>query len=229
MYYLGMAKIFLAEDNIDLATQVTKKLESLGHETKTLANGLESRRELAKNAYDLAILDIIMPGMNGMELCKLLRREENQIPIIMFTTLGKTEQIIHALELGADDYVTKPFEMDELIARVHSVLKRPFLLTQKEMKVGDLVLDLNRMTANIRKRVVPLTKKEFHILHYLVLNKNHIVSRDKILDNVWESADTPYASTIDVYIASLRKKLGKLGKNISTQHGIGYKFSEKIT
>ncbi|WP_315819666.1 response regulator transcription factor [Paraflavitalea speifideaquila] len=181
-------------------------------------------------SFDLVILDINLPGMNGYELCKEIRKRDERIPVVMLTALSATEDKIEGFDAGADDYIVKPFDFKELLVRIRALLKRIYqnVPTGNMLKVADLVMNLDSKEVTRAEKPISLTAKEFQLLEYLVRNKNRVVSRADIALNVWDIDFDTKTNVIDVYVNFLRKKLDKDfdSKLIHTQVGMGYILKE---
>ena len=220
-------KILLVEDEPSISGFVKKGLEENGCEVIQAFDGEMGQRLATLHVYDVIILDLILPGMNGLELCKKIRTEMRlDTPILMLTALNETDDVVHGLEAGADDYLGKPFKFKELLARVRALSRRPGRLSQKsnELSVSDLRIDLDTKTVFRGGKEIKLTPKEFFLLEYLVKNKNRVVSRMDILENVWEIQFDLGTNVVDVYMNYLRKKVDKPfeQKLIQTVVGMGY-------
>lgn len=183
---------------------------------------------------DLVILDVMLPQMNGLDLCKRLRSEGNEVPIIMLTARGQEIDKVVGLKLGADDYVTKPFSFMELMARVEAVLRRTHPATPSPAEdrldaysFGDVELDFRRYQAHKGGRELTLSPREFHLLEYLCRHRNQVISREELLDAVWEYNTIPITRTVDTHVAKVRKKIEEEPANpryLVTVHRVGYKF-----
>jgi len=205
-------------------------LEKDGYKTITAPDGEAAFSLIRKERPELIILDLMLPGINGLEVCKRLKADEELagIAIIMLTARGEEEDITLGLKLGADDYVTKPFSPKELIARVHSVLRRTKNLSAKKesIDIGDLKINLNKYEAKIKNDPLPLTLTEFKLLYQLASRPGRVFTRDQLIDAVSGLETIVIDRTIDVHVAALRKKLKHFKNHIVTIRGIGYKFLE---
>jgi two-component system, OmpR family, copper resistance phosphate regulon response regulator CusR len=220
-------KILLVEDEKKIAETLRKGLSEQHYEVDVAYDGLIGKKLFDANAYDLAILDINLPLMNGYELTRYIRSYNEQILVIMLTAMNATEDKIEGFEAGADDYIVKPFDFQELLVRIRALLKRLHQLPASGtnmLKVGDLVMNLNSKEVTREGRLIPLTAKEFQLLEYLIRNKNKVVSRIDIAMNVWDIDFDTKTNVIDVYVNFLRKKIEKdfSSKLIYTQVGMGY-------
>jgi two-component system copper resistance phosphate regulon response regulator CusR len=224
-------KILLVEDEKKIAEILQKGLSEQHYDVDIAYDGLIGKKLFDANAYDLAILDINLPLMNGYELARHIRSHNEQILVIMLTAMNATEDKIEGFEAGADDYIVKPFDFQELLVRIRALLKR---LHQQPppgssiLKVGDLVMNLDSKEVTREGKPIPLTAKEFQLLEYLIRNKNKVVSRIDIAMNVWDIDFDTKTNVIDVYVNFLRKKIEKdfSSKLIYTQVGMGYVLKE---
>ena len=227
-----MKTILIIDDEKDIAETIgyNLKKEGFGH---ILAYDGESGFASAKeNLPDLILLDLMLPGIDGIEVFNLLKRNEAtaDIPVIMLTAKGEETDKVVGLELGADDYVTKPFGMKELLARIKAAIKRHSNKESHEDKIfrfPDLEINVDTREVKVSGKNIQLTAKEFDLLAYLAKNKERVYGRNRLLDNVWDIDTMIETRTVDVHIRRLREKLKKAGRYIVTMHGVGYKFSEK--
>lgn len=216
--------MLVIEDEKRLAEVLKAGFEEHGYLVDTALDGYIGRNMIRKNRYDLVILDINLPLVNGYELCREIRLQNSEIPIIMLTAMGEPENKIAGFDVGTDDYVIKPFDFQELLARVKVFLRRSVIHESKEekvIKIDDLIINLTKKTVQRGDNLIELTAKEFALLEYLAKNKGIVVSRVDIAEKIWDVTDTNY---IDVYINYLRKKIDKDFKNklIHTRVGMGY-------
>lgn len=221
-------KILLVEDEQSVSSFIKRGLEEQGNIVVQAFDGNTGLTLACQDDFDVIILDIIMPGINGIEVCNILRNKQGiNTPILMLTALGTTDDIVTGLETGADDYLSKPFKFKELIARI-SALNRRGAAEDKNgiqlLKVEDLEMNLNSKEVHRAGVEITLTAREFKLLEYLLKNKNRVVSRTDILENVWEVDFDLGTNVIDVYINYLRKKVeqGFSSKIIKTVIGMGY-------
>jgi len=223
-------KILLIEDEPKVVEFIKKGLEEKGYETEVAYDGQMGERLALKGKYDLIILDVILPHLNGYELCKRLREKGLQIPILMLTALGTTEDKVSGFDAGADDYLVKPFEFAELLARIRALSKRSsgLIQTSRLIKMADLVLDLDKKSACRGDKSIELTAKEFALLEFLMVNKGRVLSRADIAEKVWDITFDTGTNVVDVYINILRKKIDKdfEHKLIHTKIGHGYYINE---
>lgn len=215
--------ILVVEDDKDIQELVSEILKSEGYNVLTASNGLEGYQIYKEEKLNLLILDIMMPKMDGYQLAKLIRKKDDKIPIIMLTALEEEYDEIKGFEIGADDYITKPFSFNVLIRRVNAILKRT-KIERKEIEYKDIKLDLAAYTVIIDDKEIELTNKEFDILHYLMSNSNKIVLRQTLMDNIWGWNFKGDSRVLDTHIKNLRRKL-KIDY-IKTLKGVGYKFED---
>lgn len=226
-----MEKILIIEDEESILMALEDDLRVEGYEVSSAKDGLQGFSMAKEQGYDLIILDIMLPKMNGFEVCKQLRQNGITTPILMLTAKSQEIDKILGLELGADDYVTKPFSPRELLARVKAILRR-VKQTQQGIDVyhfGNVEVDFKKYKAKKSGQPIYLTSLEFSLIHFLIENKGQVVSRDTILDNVWGDDVYVYPRAVDTHIAHLRKKIEDDPTNpkyIISVRGIGYKFFE---
>lgn len=223
--------IAVVDDEEDIVDLITHHLEKEKFKVEPFYDGESILEYVKKNKPDLIILDLMLPGIDGLEVCKFLKKDEQtcSIPIIMLTAKSSEADKVLGLELGADDYITKPFSPRELIARVKSVLRR-FESKQQQAKVievNGLRVDLSRYLATINQKKINLTTTEFKLLSVLISRPGWVFSRQQLLDEIWEYDRVVLDRTVDVHIRNLRKKLGKYGNYIKSTRGIGYKFEKE--
>ena len=225
-------KILLIEDEKKIADTLSKGLKEMGYHVETAYDGKIGMRIFDSGDFNLIITDINLPGINGYDLCKDIRSRNQHIPIIMLTALSTTDDKIEGFDAGADDYLVKPFEFKELLARIRVLLKRTMhqqLPTGNILTVADLELDVDSKEVTRAGKTINLTAKEFQLLEYLMRNRNRVVSRADIAERVWEIDFDTKTNVIDVYVNFLRKKIDKdfESKLIHTQVGMGYMMKEK--
>ncbi len=230
-----MYKILIVEDEPDMRLGLKDNLEFDGYEVDSAENGKEGYAKITSNNYDLVLLDVMMPEMSGFEVCKQIRKEGIKVPVILLTAKGEEIDKVRGLELGADDYITKPFSLRELLARVKAVLRRsPGHNSQVEKKnskiqIGLLTIDFSTFIATSKNKPVQMSHKEFELLHYLWDKRNTVVTRDDLLNKIWGYEESPTTRTVDNFIVRLRQKIEKDPERphfILTVHGIGYKLIE---
>ena len=216
-------RILLVEDEKGVANFVKRGLEEENYSVDHEINGREALNYVAANQYDLIILDIMLPGMNGIEICRKIRSEGIQTPVMMLTARESVGDKVQALDSGADDYLTKPFSFDEFLARVRALLRRK-KDSISELSFGQLRIDVVAHKVFAGNREIILSPKEFAILHYLLRNKGRVVSRTQILENVWGYDYNPSTNVVDVHIKTLREKTGQFiqGDIIRSVRGVGY-------
>ena len=223
-----MAKILLVEDEINIASFIERGLKEFGHSVTVCHDGDTGWKILQDKPFDLLIVDIIMPKINGLELCRLYRQMFGyQIPVIMLTALGTTEDIVKGLDAGADDYVTKPFGMMELVSRIRAVLRRTSKKEEDDTYVlGEIRMDRKKHEVTVAGEPVALTLKEYELLRKLMENQNIVLTRDKLLEEIWGYDFDGETRTVDVHVRTLRQKLGQAGEYIETVRGVGYRIGE---
>lgn len=220
-------KILVVEDELKVANFIKSGLEEHGHEVDVANDGDTGEKLGLTGTYDLMILDIIIPVINGLELCKRIRKEKANQPILMLTALGTTEDKVTGFDAGADDYLLKPFEFKELLARVKALTRRSEKLTDEPkniLTVANLQLDLDKKLAIRDGNKIPLTAKEFILLEYFIRNKGRVLSRVELAEKVWDITFDTGTNVVEVYINILRKKIDKdyVPKLIQTRIGLGY-------
>jgi two-component system alkaline phosphatase synthesis response regulator PhoP len=227
-----VARIVVVEDNPDIAELITHYLQRAGHVTDHLASGGEVLRHARASAPDLIVLDVMLPGMDGLEVCQGLRSDPATaaIPIIMLTARGEEPDRVRGLELGADDYVTKPFSPKELVARVKALLRRVERPAGPRtiLRYGPLSIDIERHRVLLGEQEVRLTAKEFLLLQYLIEHRGRVLSRDLLLTDVWGYQYTGGTRTVDVHVRRLREKLPLLGTALTTIKQFGYKLEDPV-
>jgi DNA-binding response OmpR family regulator len=225
-------KILLIEDEKKIADTLSKGLKELDYHVETAYDGNIGMRLFDSGSFNMIITDINLPGINGYDVCKAIRSRNQHIPIIMLTALSATDDKIEGFDAGADDYLVKPFEFKELLARIRALLKRTMnqqLPTGNILTVADLELDVDSKEVTRAGKSIKLTAKEFQLLEYFMRNRNRVVSRADIAERVWELDFDTKTNVIDVYVNFLRKKIDKEfePKLIHTQVGMGYMMKEK--
>ncbi|HSB60592.1 MAG TPA: response regulator transcription factor [Vicinamibacteria bacterium] len=224
-----MSKILIVEDEPDMVLGLKDNFEFEGYEVLTAADGQAGLERARSHKPDLVVLDIMLPKLSGLEVCKTLRGEGFDGPIIMLTARGQEIDKVVGLELGADDYVTKPFSIRELLARVRAILRRTEGKKKRlsRYQFSDIDLDFETYRATRSGQPLDLSPREFELLRYLIERKGETVSRDRLLEDVWGYENYPSTRTVDTHIAKLRAKIGDSGSEprwILTIHGVGYKF-----
>jgi len=215
------------EDEVDMANALARGLTTQGYAVDTASTGLEGVGLGTVYDYDLAILDLNLPDMDGLEVCQQLRTEKPELPILILTARERIEDKVLGLDLCADDYLVKPFHFDELTARIRAILRREFRERTPSLIAGDLKLDPVSRTAQLGKKELSLTRKEFGILHYLMRYPGRVVSQEELIEHVWNERVNIFSNSIRIHIHSLRKKLGDNANNpqyIETVIGQGYRL-----
>ena len=224
-----MAKIILVEDEINIASFIERGLREFGHEVSVVYDGNAGWELLQNESFDLLILDIIMPGMNGLELCRMYRQRFGyHSPVVMLTALGTTDDIVKGLDAGADDYLVKPFSFQELEARIKALLRRSKEVPVQQLVCGDLILDCTLRRARRGNMDIDLTVKEYRLLEYFLLHQRAVLSRLTLLRDVWDKNFDTNTNVVDVYVNYLRAKLDKgfEDKLIHTVVGVGYMMTD---
>jgi two-component system copper resistance phosphate regulon response regulator CusR len=222
--------ILIVEDEQRLAEILKKQLEDYGYNTEIAHDGYVGKKLVEKNVYNLIILDINLPLLNGYDLCKEIRKTNSRTPIIMLTAFGTTDNKITGFDVGADDYILKPFDFRELLARVNVFLRRSGTINMTEkLIIADLEMDLNTKTVIRAQKKIDLTAKEYLLLETFLKNKEKLLTRDFIIEQVWGIEFDPSTNIIDVYVNYLRRKIDKdfEPKLIHTKFGFGFYCSEK--
>ena len=226
-------KVLVVDDEKDITALVAYHLEREGFRVLQAHDGLQALDLVKRERPNVLILDLMLPHMGGLDVCRRLRREPEtaRLPILMLTAkAGETDKVL-GLELGGDDYLTKPFAPRELVARVKALIRRSEEVPGEEVvKTGTLEIDLGRYTVSIRRRTVELTAKEFALLKALILAKGRALTRDYLLDRVWgyDQASEIESRTVDVHVRRLREKLGPEAKRIVTVKSVGYRFNQDL-
>lgn len=230
-----MEKILVVEDELSISTLLKFNLEKSGYTVITSLDGKQGLELARKESPDLIILDIMLPGMDGMEICKTLRMEKNNTPLLMLSAKDEEYDKIIGLELGADDYLTKPFSPREVVARIKAILRRSKQVEKqdsmdeegKSLLLGPFHIDPEKYEANFEEKRLELTPKEFELLYYLAKNQSKVMTRDHLLNAIWNYDYLGDSRIVDVHISHLREKVEedtKQPKYIKTVRGLGYKF-----
>ncbi|WP_156291436.1 response regulator transcription factor [Oceanobacillus salinisoli] len=225
-------KILIVDDEKSIVTLLNYNIEKAGFITDVAYDGLEAIQKIESNDYDLVVLDLMLPGLDGMEVCKHLRNNKIDIPILMLTAKDDEFDKVLGLELGADDYLTKPFSPKEVIARIKAILRRTKKAATNNfstIRIGDLLIYPERYEAEINSNLITFTRKEFELLYYLATNKGKVISRDQLLSGVWDYDFVGDTRIVDVHISHLREKIEPNSKKpiyIKTVRGLGYKLEE---
>jgi two-component system phosphate regulon response regulator PhoB len=225
-----MSKILVVDDEPDAVELVEFNLKSAGFEVLSAADGEEALRKARGHVPDVVVLDLMLPEVDGLEVCKILRRDPATagIPIIMLTAKAAEIDRVLGLELGADDYLTKPFSPRELVLRVKNLLRRGEAAEEKKdrFQIGDLFIDVPRHLVSVRGKRVDLTATEFKLLTVLASRRGRVQSRERLLQDVWHYDNIIDTRTVDTHMRRLREKLGKAARFLDTVRGVGYRFVE---
>src|SRR5215468_11487375 len=227
-------KILIVEDETDLVKLLKYNLEKEGFKVNYATDGTVALAEARRDPPDLVILDLMLPGLDGLEVCRQLRRNERFVrtPVLILSARSEEADRIVGLELGADDYVTKPFSMRELVARIRALLRRNEPAVPQRVKVnrGDIVIDPTAHSVSVSGRAVELSALEFKLLHYMALHPGMVFSRDQLLDGVWGNDRSVTPRSVGVYVRRIREKIEMRPQNpayVQTVHGVGYRFASK--
>lgn len=224
-------RILVVEDEPKVAAFLKQGLEESGHQVVNAFDGPTGRSLALQEAVDLVIMDVVMPGMNGMDTCRAIRAAGGTMPILLLTALGTTDDKVLGLDAGADDYLVKPFEFKELLARVRSLTRRGTAthVQAEQLRYADLVLDLARKEAIRQEQRIALTAKEFALLEYLMRNAERVLSRAQISERVWDIDFDTGTNVVEAYVKLLRKKVDRdfEPKLIHTRVGLGYILTER--
>ncbi len=222
-------RILLVEDDTAIARSLKEGLEDEAYAVDIAHDGSEGYRTAVADDYDVIILDIMLPGMNGYEVCRALRNDGNKTPILMLTARDAERDIVEGLDTGADDYLAKPFSFDVLLARIRALLRRPNEKLEEILQVGDLKLDPSSKKVTRASQEINLTAKEYGVLEYLMRNKGKVLSKEQIISHVWDFDADVLPNNVELFIMFLRRKIDKPFKSklIHTVSGFGYKLEEK--
>jgi DNA-binding response OmpR family regulator len=216
-------RVLVVEDELALADVLVRGLRQAGFAVDLASDGVEALEKALATAYDVVILDRGLPGIHGDEVCRLLLQRSPAPRILMLTAAGNVDARVEGLEIGADDYLAKPFIMAELVARIRALGRRPSAATPPVLITGDLVVDTARRAATRQGKVVPLTRKEFGVLEVLVAAAGRVVSTEELLEQVWDEAADPFTNAVRITVMTLRRKLGD-PPLIETVIGTGYRL-----
>ena len=216
-----MTKILIVEDEEAISNLIRMSLQKAGYSCEQAMDGESAADRIAEHTYDLVLLDIMLPGMNGYELLNYIKT--TNMPVIFITAMGTLDDKVKGLKAGADDYITKPFEMVELLARVESVIRR-YHKSEERIEIDDVIIDIPSRTVTRQGEAVKLTLKEFELLLFLVRNRNIALYRETIYENIWQSEYMGDGRTVDPHIQRLRKKL-HWEDRIHTVYKVGYRFT----
>lgn len=230
---MAQKRILAVEDDRDISELIRYNLEREGYEVSAVFDGSQAVDYALRIKPDLVLLDLMLPGMDGLDICRQLKSHENlkDIPVIMLTAKSEEADVIVGLQMGAEDYITKPFSPKVLVARVKVLMRRlnrgdAASSAQNQREYGPLAIDLPKHKVAYHSKVVPLTAIEFDILEFLSRSPGRVYTREQILDNVWKEGKFIIDRAVDVHIRGLRKKLGKAQDYVETVRGIGYRFKE---
>lgn len=220
-------RILLVEDEPDAAAQLARGLRDRAYAVDLAADGNAAVEKAFVNPYDLILLDLMLPGKDGITVCREIRASGAAVPILMLTARGDTAARIHGLDAGADDYLAKPFDLDELLARIRALLRRAPVLRQTILRVDDLEIDTHSHTVTRAGRAIALTGKEYALLEYLAAREGAVAGREAISEHVWDEAYDPFSNLIEVYVQRLRKKvdIDGLPRLLHTRRGEGYRLA----
>ena len=224
-----MSRLLVAEDDPAILRGLIDNLRLESYHVVAATDGETAYRLASEEPFDLLLLDVMLPKMSGFELCRRLRSEGKTTPILMLTARGEEGDRVHGLDLGADDYLTKPFSLRELIARIRALLRRahPPVMLPEEAAFDDVAVNFRRYEASKSGEPLKLTRKEFGTLRFLIARAGEVVSRSELLEEVWDYQEYPTTRTVDNHVASLRAKIERNAsdpKHLLTVHGVGYKF-----
>ena len=221
-------RVLLIEDDVTITRLLKEGLEDESYAVDVANDGSEGYRTAAADEYDVIILDIMLPGMNGYEVCRALRNDDNKTPILMLTARDAECDIVEGLDTGADDYLAKPFSFDVLLARIRALLRRPNGKLEEILQVGDLKLDPSSKKVTRASQEISLTAKEYGVLEYLMRNKGKVLSKEQIISHVWDFDADVLPNNVELFIMFLRRKIDKPFKSklIHTVSGFGYKLEE---
>jgi two-component system copper resistance phosphate regulon response regulator CusR len=217
-------RILLAEDDPHLLTSIARGLREASHEVDTALTGPDALALADARVHDVIVLDVLLPGLSGLAVCEAIRQRGDRVPILMLTALDAVEHRIAGLDAGADDYLTKPFDFGELLARLRAIARRRGERAPSRLVVGDLVIDPERHTVRRGERDIPLTAREFALLAYLAAHAGRVVSRAELMERVWDDHPDRYSNIIDVYASRLRRKIdeGEAVALFTTVRGVGF-------
>ena len=226
-----MKKVFLVEDEPGLVMTLTDRLRSEGYQVEHAADGVSAFERASKESFDVILLDVMLPGANGFDVCRDLRNRGVVTPIIMLTARGQVADKVVGLKLGADDYLAKPFDMMELVARIEAQIRRAATATQvitaQQYAFGNIAVDFRKAEVRRDDAEIELSAREFQLLRYFIEHRGATLSRDELLNEVWGYNAMPSTRTVDVHVAWLRQKIEPNPRHpqyVLTVHGLGYKF-----
>ena len=223
-------RILIVEDEVKIANSIKKGLEQERFTVDVAYDGEEGYDLASTEPYDVIVLDVMLPGMDGIAVCNKLREEEIHTPILMLTAKGELDDKLTGLYSGADDYLVKPFAFEELVARIKALSRRPKQTTSQKLSIDDLVLDTETYEVQRNGKTIPLSKKEFTLLEYLIRHQGKTLTKDQIIQHVWNYEADVLPNTVEVYIGYLRQKIDKAFQGtkplIKTVRGFGYKLNK---
>jgi DNA-binding response OmpR family regulator len=222
-------KVLLIEDEVNVASFIQRGLSEAGYTVTVAMDGVSGLAMATAHDFSIILLDVMLPGMNGLELCRTLRETKQQVPVLMLTALGSTENIVTGLDMGADDYLVKPFKLAELLARIRSLTRRNQAQPEAHiLAIDDLVVDVTAKTVKRNNKPVALTATEYRLLEFMIRNQRKVLSRVEILEQVWGIDFNMGTNVVDVYVNYLRKKIDKGAPTrlIHTVIGMGYIMKE---
>jgi two-component system alkaline phosphatase synthesis response regulator PhoP len=226
-----LKKVFLVEDEPGLVMTLTDRLRSEGYQVEHSADGVSALERASKESFDVILLDVMLPGANGFDVCRDLRNKGVVTPIIMLTARGQVADKVVGLKLGADDYLAKPFDMMELVARIEAQIRRAATATQvitaQQYTFGNIAVDFRKAEVRRDDAEIELSAREFQLLRYFIEHRGATLSRDELLNEVWGYNAMPSTRTVDVHVAWLRQKIEPNPRHpqyVLTVHGLGYKF-----
>lgn len=219
-------RLLFAEDDKQLLTAISRGLHEAGYKVDQAADGAQALTLARENEYELLILDVLLPKKSGIEVCQAIREGGSRVPILMLTALDAVEQRIAGLDAGADDYLTKPFDFGELLARLRALTRRHREKAPARLVIGDLEIDSERHTVRRGGRKIELTAREFTLLQYLANNAGRVVTRAELMEHVWDDTRNTYSNIIDVYAGRLRRKIddGERDAMFATVRGVGFRL-----
>ena len=222
-------RILLVEDDVAIARSLKEGLEDEAYAVDVVHDGDEGYRTAMADDYDVIILDVMLPEMNGYEVCQALRKDGNRTPILMLTARDAERDIVEGLDVGADDYLAKPFSFEVLLARLRALLRRPNEKLEEVLRVGDLALDPSLKKVTRASEEISLTAKEYAVLEYLMRNAGKVLSKEQIISHVWDFDADVLPNNVELFIMFLRRKIDKPfdSKLIHTVSGFGYKLEDK--
>jgi DNA-binding response OmpR family regulator len=222
-----MGKVLLVEDDLAIAEPLARALRRDDHEVMVCGDGLQALEAARQTDPDLVVLDLGLPGMDGMEVCRILRAEGNRVPVLMLTARAAEMDVVVGLDIGADDYVSKPFRAKELMARIRSLMRRGSPVGPSRITVQDVTLEPQARRVMVGGRTIGLSVKEFDLLHALIREAGTTVTRERLMRDVWHTNWYASSKTLDMHVSWLRRKLGDSAQNpryITTVRGIGLRF-----